>query len=125
MNDSFIIHSYTRQEAIEDGFLVDVSTAASEAGFKYPVALTRTVFEDCVAVPAETSGQDETGRLWDILVMLRWNIQAAPERNLTDLGFTLQVVGPLGRRMTVRLKAVCGPGDDAEPVITIMFPHED
>jgi hypothetical protein len=23
------------------------------------------------------------------------------------------------------LKAICGPGDDAEPVITIMLPEED
>jgi hypothetical protein len=26
---------------------------------------------------------------------------------------------------TVPLKAVCGPGDDGEPVITIMLPGED
>jgi hypothetical protein len=25
----------------------------------------------------------------------------------------------------VRLKAVCGPGDDAEPVVTVMMPDED
>ena len=26
---------------------------------------------------------------------------------------------------TVTLKAVCGPGDEGEPVLTIMLPHED
>jgi hypothetical protein len=25
----------------------------------------------------------------------------------------------------VRLKAVCGPGDQGEPVMTVMLPHED
>lgn len=25
----------------------------------------------------------------------------------------------------VRLKALCGPGDDGEPVVTVMLPHED
>jgi hypothetical protein len=25
----------------------------------------------------------------------------------------------------VRLKAVCGPGDEGEPVITVMMPDED
>jgi hypothetical protein len=25
----------------------------------------------------------------------------------------------------VRLKAVCGPGDNAEPVVTVMMPDED
>jgi hypothetical protein len=29
------------------------------------------------------------------------------------------------RRDLVTLKALCGPGDDAEPVITIMLPEED
>ena len=33
-----VIHSYTRQQAIEDGVLVDVSSTpeAKEAGFKAP-----------------------------------------------------------------------------------------
>ena len=31
----------------------------------------------------------------------------------------------LDRRDLVTLKAICGPGDDAEPVITIMLPGED
>ena len=26
---------------------------------------------------------------------------------------------------TVKLKAICGPGDDGEPVLTIMEPGED
>jgi hypothetical protein len=25
----------------------------------------------------------------------------------------------------VSLYALCGPGDDAEPVVTVMLPHED
>jgi hypothetical protein len=29
------------------------------------------------------------------------------------------------KQETVQLKAVCGPGDNAEPVITIMLPDED
>jgi hypothetical protein len=29
------------------------------------------------------------------------------------------------RRKTITLKATCGPGDDLEPVITVMFPDED
>jgi hypothetical protein len=31
-----------------------------------------------------------------------------------------------GRKMNkVKLKALCGPGDNGEPVITIMLPEED
>jgi hypothetical protein len=29
------------------------------------------------------------------------------------------------RQKTITLKATCGPGDNLEPVITVMFPDED
>jgi type I site-specific restriction endonuclease len=35
------IHSYTRADAFADGYLVDVTDTAREAGFRFPVALTR------------------------------------------------------------------------------------
>jgi hypothetical protein len=71
MNNENIIHSYSRAQALDDGDLVDVTETAKEAGFKYPVALTRTVWNTYVEVPAGVEGQDEAGRLWDILFMLR------------------------------------------------------
>ena len=40
-----VLSVYTRAQAIEDGFLVDVSDTAREAGFKIPVAVSRTVWD--------------------------------------------------------------------------------
>ena len=40
-----VIFAYTRAQAIEDGILVDVSETAREAGFRIPVAITRTVWD--------------------------------------------------------------------------------
>jgi len=64
-------YSYTRTQAIEDGVLVDAGPMAQEAGFKWPVALTSAVWEDCVAWNDADSErqthQDESGRLWDVL----------------------------------------------------------
>jgi hypothetical protein len=40
-----------RADALRDGVLIDVSTVAREAGIRYPVALTRAVWERCVSVP--------------------------------------------------------------------------
>ena len=57
------IYSYTRQQAIEDGVLIDVSNLAKEAGFRFPVAFTRAVWSYNVEVPEGVTGQDETGRL--------------------------------------------------------------
>ena len=74
MNKSgVLIFSYTRQ-AIADGVLVDVSKLAKEAGFRFPVAVTAGVWAECVTVPEGVAGQDETGRLWDVLNVLRFAI---------------------------------------------------
>ena len=70
-----LIHAYSRADAIRDGVLIDVSQTAREAGFAYPVALTRAVWERCVTVPPGVMGQDEGGRLWDVLAMRRFAIR--------------------------------------------------
>ena len=67
-----VVSVYTRAQAIEDGILVDVSETAREAGFRIPVAVSRTVWSRLVALPEGYRGfQDERGRLWDVLWMAR------------------------------------------------------
>jgi hypothetical protein len=120
-----VIFLYSREQAIEDGVLVDVTDTAREAGFLIPVALTRAVWDCFVAVPDGVEGQDESGRLWDVLVMLRFAIgQGAGGK---ELRFRLHVRNDNreGDPSLVELKAVCGPNDDASPCITVMVPGED
>ncbi len=113
-----LISSYSRKQAIEDGVLVDVTDLAKEAGIKYPVALTRAVYERCVALPKRYRGlEDVKGRLWDVLSMFRF---AARVNSGDRLLYRLKVT-----RRLVTLKAIIGPGDTATPVITIMLPEED
>ena len=69
-----VIYSYTRAQAVADGVQVEVTKTAQEAGIKFPVFLTRTVFDSFVTVPEGVTGQDEAGRLWDIVWMLRFGI---------------------------------------------------
>ena len=70
--ESTIIYSYTRAQALADGVQVDVTTTAREAGIRYPVFLTRAVFDRYVTVPPGVTAQDEAGRLWDIVCLLRF-----------------------------------------------------
>jgi hypothetical protein len=63
-------------DAIRDGALIDVSAVTREAGIRYPVALTRAAWERCVADPPGVLCQDEAGRLWDVLTMLRFALAA-------------------------------------------------
>jgi len=118
-----VISSYTRAEAIADGVLIDVTETAKEAGFRYPVALTHAVFSDYVLVPEGTTDQDEAGRLWDILHMLR--VAAARSAGKSEILFKLYVKNNRRSAELVTLKSVCGPGDDASPCITVMKPEED
>jgi uncharacterized protein DUF6573 len=123
-DDAEVIYAYTRAQALEDGVLVDVSETAKEAGIKFPVALTATVWGQYVEVPEGVTGQDEAGRLWDILWMFRC---AAARFNGSALLFKLSVRNHNQDRTPplVTLKAVCGPGDTPDAVITIMLPEED
>jgi hypothetical protein len=120
------ISTYTRAQAIEDGVLVDVSDTPErkEAGIKYPVALTRAVYGTCVELTpaAKRAGNDVKGRLWDLLWMMRFPVRRPDP---TTVIYELLCVTDRVRPSRVQLKAVCGPGDDAAPVITIMFPDED
>lgn len=122
------IHIYTRQQAIEDGCLVDVTTTAAEAGFRFPLTLTRAVWEGCVAWSNADSQrqthQDEAGRLWDVL----WMARLAARRGGERLAFQLYRLprGGHGVRSRLTILHMCiGPGDHGEPVITIMMPNED
>lgn len=122
--DDLLIHFYSRREAIADGVLVDVSDAAREAGFRFPVALTHAAWATCVCVPDGVSCQDEAGRLWDVLTMLRHACRSAA-RDKSTLYFDVLVLNDETTPKPVRLKSVCGPDDDLTPCITVMLPGED
>ena len=121
-----IIYAYTRKQAIADGCQVEVTKTAQEAGIKFPVFLTRGVFDAYVTVPPDVAGQDEAGRLWDVVWMLRFAIlrsAAGRER----LPFALYVRNDNHKPKLVKLVAACGPLDldDPQPAITVMLPDED
>ena len=123
--DADLIHRYTRADALRDGVLIDVSATAREAGIRYPVALTRAAWGRCVTVPPGVLCQDEPGRLWDVLWMLRCAIGRGDRGPEVRFGVHVRNDGREGTPPLVRLKAVCGPGDRGEPVVTLMLPDED
>lgn len=121
-----IIYSYTRAQALADGFQVEVTKTAQEAGIRFPVFLTRTVYDAFVTVPPNVSGQDEAGRLWDIVWMLHFAIRKSASGQ-DRLPFALYVRNNNRAPKLVKLIAQCGPldMDKPEPAITVMMPDED
>src|SRR5262249_51916780 len=124
-SDAEVISSYSRAQAIEDGVLVDVSEVAGQAGITFPVALTRAVWAKYVEVPAGVKCQDVAGRLWDVLWMLRMAIRRSSGGSEIRYSLHVRNTNRAGTPPLVQLKALCGPGDDGEPVITVMLPEED
>lgn len=124
-----VVHNYTRVQAIEDGYLIDVTETAREAGFTVPVAITRTAWADCVEWTAETKKrkatcQDEAGRLWDVVYMAYLAARRSSDelRRLFEL-YRVPVQGQGIRPRRVVLAMQIGPGDACEPVITIGLPN--
>lgn len=129
-----VVDAYTRADALADGTLVAVPEAvAREAGITVPVALTRAAWEDCVAWDdadnrRKGTPNDEDGRLWDVLFMTKQTIRRNRYRITDRARVQLYRVPRPGRARSprlVELVAVIGPGDQGEPVMTLMQPGED
>jgi len=126
-----VISRYTREQAIADGVLVDVSEVAREAGFRCPVAVTEGVWKQCIAWSDEDTQQqryqDESGRLWDVVWMAFMAIRRhrGPVQQLVYQLLCLPRDGESTEAVETSLKLVTGPGDHGEQVITILLPDED
>jgi hypothetical protein len=138
------ISSYSRAQAIADGVLVDLSSATDEkgvplcaqAGVKVPVAITLAAWAQTIEAGGAwkpegdgevlelKGGQTLAGRLRDVLWMLRTASQRAGGTDRVHFQVAVDVEGD-GHRDVVKLWALCGPGDDARPVITVMLEGED
>lgn len=120
-----VISRYTRAQAIADGVLIDAMEGdfaeVSRQHFKYPIAMTAAVFAIIrKAVEHPKYCNDYKGVWHDILWMGRGLRGARQDQNL----FRVKIMGA-GRRNVFTFKMVCGPGDTAEPVLTLMLPEED
>ena len=128
------ISVYTRQQAIDDGVLVDVTKWAKEAGFTLPAVVTQAVWEDCCNWTDEDdrnsrhTGQSTAGRAWDVLFLAGMAAREKRNQGKSQLHFYISRIPRPGTSDTnkiVTLKLHIGPGDDGEAVLTIMLPHED
>ena len=110
-----MIFSYTRKQAIEDGVLVDVTDLAQQAGFRLHTVVT------CSVLAEVTCGSEHPGfrgaSVLAVLQTLRECIRCQDANGKKDeIHFEVA---------DWKLWALVGPGDDAEPVLTIMLEGED
>ena len=112
-----LIYSYTRSQALADGVLVDLTERARCHGIRYPTACTAGVWSviDTIEDAHPTLRHVQVaGRTDAVLVAM---LAAIRQARGTDR-VTFAALG-------AALWAQCGPGDTAEPCITIMLEGED
>lgn len=123
LEDTFgpVIFSYTREDALEDGTLVDVTEWASaekgfHGGFTCPVAFTRALWT-VVDIDSRKSRslEDTRGRAHDVLWMASLALRRALANDRNDVNFTLLLSN--GRKKKATLRAVLD-GDG----VTIGYP---
>jgi hypothetical protein len=121
-----VIYAYTRKQAIEDGYQVLLTDyhakLARQAGWKYPVYLTRGVWDLIEeAVEAKKHYNDMNGVLWNILYMARFGNDITEDTR----AFTVIITGT-GRKRNHLFYVQVGPRDidDPTPAITIMLPED-
>lgn len=114
-----IIYQYTREDAIRDGEIIDITEMAREMGYKIPVGVTRAVWE---IIEKKPELQDVKGRIWDLLWMMFIRIRGSKQSDLVMFTVLMQS----GRKKMQTFKAVIAASDPTgNPAITIMLPGED
>lgn len=121
-----LISVYTRDDAVRDGMLVDVSEMAREVGFTIPVSVTRALWDQYVTPDPRSipNGQSIEGRLWDTLWMSFLAARCANNRNL--VAYKVIYIQKAAQRRVITLWMRIGAADpQGHPCITIMLPGED
>lgn len=117
-------NALTRQQAMNDGLLIDVSTIANKIGFKVPVALSKSAWNKVMS-PLTTDQQKN-----DYLKMLLKELFSGLKVIsivLAEPSNTYHFSAPahFSRARAVKLKSITGVGDLDTSVITIILAGED
>ena len=110
----------TRRDAIDDGDLIEITRMGRDIGITFPLAVSARAAQSMVPFP-NIPQETVTENLWDTLHAFR-----DKARTTTEGEFEFQASIYLnGLVPTLTFRAAVSPGDDGEPVITIMLPDED
>ena len=108
-DDFYVISKYTRADALSDGVLIDVSDVAKRSDFLLPTVVSSNLL---AVIDAEN-------QLPVLFAVFHDKIKF--KQGLEDILET-QTISKTGRAITVILHI--GPGDDGEPVLTMMLPED-
>jgi hypothetical protein len=113
-----------RQQAIQAGLLIDVSTDAQKLGLTFPVTVTKPLWEIGIAPSELISDEEKAQRLRDVLMAFRLRI--ASQTTLSPLiDFPAMLSMPPGEvPQPVPLFALIQPDEQNRAVATLLLPNE-
>jgi hypothetical protein len=116
--------STNRQQAIQAGILIDVSTAAQKLGLTFPVTVTKPLWEIGIAPSDSVSEEEKAQRLRDVLMAFRLRI--ASQTTLSPLiDFPAMLSMPPGEiPQPVPLFALIQPDEQNRASATLLLPNE-
>ena len=109
------VYVYDAKQAEEDGYLVNVTETAKEAGFKWTTRISRGVYDLCEP-PKSNKIQSFEGRLWDVLYLAKMNIKRSTDNDLIPY---VVKIGRKNETLWITIDTTMG-----EPAIHIIKPDE-
>jgi|SRR5579859_1518607 len=117
MNDEWtVISRYSREQAIRDGVLIDVTIQAGETGIRVPTVITEHLNRVLTEIPATSQGQDWRGRLHDVLWMTFLKLKSMYEGKEDDFPAEMEV--NLDGELQTLWAVLDGDG------LTVMYPED-
>lgn len=120
-----IISTYSRKQALADGVLIDITADAAQVGFKLPTAVSDALMHRYVMPPSGMLGEGQSleGRLHDLLYLAFLTARQHQESGRVE--FEVVFLMRPGQHEKIRVVLHVGPGDEGEPVLTIMLPGDE
>lgn len=114
----------SRQQAIDSGFLIDVTPDAKKVGLSFSVTVTKPLWEIGIAPTEELSDEEKSIRLRDVLMAFR--LRLATQGTLSPLlDFPAMLSMPPGAiPQPVPLFALIQPGEHNQAMVTLLLPNE-
>ena len=117
-----VVTGYSRAEAIADGVLIDVSKEAAEVGITLAAVVTPSVWAELIGNPKWEGWGTEEERLGRLLSDSFTELEKA-ESDTVFFSIRMSDMGSIVGEIDFRAQR--GPGDNLEPVLTVMLGHED
>jgi len=113
-----------RLAAIQDGSLIDVTPAALQLGIKFPVTMTRPLWEAGIVTNQSLPKEDQTSRLRDVLMAFRLRLASLTTVSpLLDFPVLL-ALPPSEVPQPMPLFALIQPDPTHQANVTLLLPNE-